>query len=164
MTLTDMTCRRFRVALSGSPAGGVFLVNTAGEMVGWASAEGETEPGILNVLGISRFKPLLEKLSNGQALPYFGASFQDVSPSMHEAGLPAGVYVLNVAAGGPAYDAGIQSGDIIVGYGGDVTTSRSYLEELLERTEAGAVVPVKVMRAGREGYTELSYEVTLRQR
>ena len=42
---------------------------------------------------------------------------QDVSRAMQGSGIPAGVYVTEAVSGSPAYDAGIQPGDIIVKFG-----------------------------------------------
>ena len=45
--------------------------------------------------------------------PYVGVMGQAVSERQIEEGIPAGVYVNRAIDDGPAYQAGIQSGDII---------------------------------------------------
>ncbi len=60
-------------------------------------------------MAISDYKSILEKMSNGNAFPYFGIKGQEVSAIMNESGMPLGVYVVDVNADSPAYNAGISA-------------------------------------------------------
>ena len=62
---------------------------------------------------ISEYKGVLQKLTNGQSAPYFGIRGQDVTSVMMESGIPSGVYITDSIADGPAYNVGIQNGDIL---------------------------------------------------
>ena len=63
-------------------------------------------------------------------------------------GEPAGVAVIAVAGGGPAADAGIGSGDIIVELKGQATPSLDVLESYLADLKPGQRVKVTYTRAG----------------
>lgn len=83
---------------------------------------------------------------------------------MIDAGIPRGVYVSEAIAGGPAYDAGIQNGDILVRFGEKEITTFKELQTQIENCQCGVSKTVKVMRRGREGHTELEYKVDIRAR
>lgn len=64
--------------------------------------------------------------------------------------LTDGIYVANVSAGGPASQAGIQVGDVIVEFDGQkVTTYKSFLTELYSK-EPGDKVELVINRNGQE--------------
>ena len=145
---------------------GTFLVNTAGEIVGWTTAQYGTEDGggLTAAVSISDYKTVLEKMTNNSPAPYFGIRGQEISEAMGETGIPRGVYVTEALAGSPAYDAGIQNGDIIVLFGEKEILTFKELQTQIETCQCGTAVAVKVMRRGREGYTELEYKVDIRAR
>ena len=80
---------------------------------------------------------------------------------MNEAGIPLGIYVSEVNADSPVYNSGIQNGDIIVRIGEETIVTMKDLETVLETLNTGDTVNVKVLRSGREGYTEIEYQVTI---
>ena len=67
-------------------------------------------------------------------------------------------------AGGPAYEAGIQNGDIITAIDGSAVRTSKELQTQLENLESGQEITVKVRRQSREEYKELEYHVNLRAR
>lgn len=75
-------------------------------------------------------------------------------------GVPPGIYVTECVLEGPAYTAGIQSGDIIVSIGGrDISTMKDYQNQL-ETLTKDAAVTIVVQRRGIDEYKELEYQVT----
>ena len=62
---------------------------------------------------------------------------------------------------GPAYQAGIQPGDIITEVNNIPVDTRQNWREMIDDLKAGAVVPVKVQRCSRDAYIELEYQVTI---
>ena len=57
-----------------------------------------------------------------------------------------------------------QNGDIIVLFGEKEILTFKELQTQIETCQCGTAVAVKVMRRGREGYTELEYKVDIRAR
>lgn len=161
--VADGMTRLLYADIKSDAASGTFLVDLAGEVVGWVTDEyGEENQGNFTVArAISDYKPILEKMSNGQPIPYFGICGQEVSAVMASEGIPLGVYVTECIPDGPAYNAGIQNGDIIINIGGkDISTMRDYQNQV-ENLNPDAVVTVVVQRQGIEEYKELEYEVTV---
>ncbi|MGN0158646.1 MAG: S1C family serine protease [Brotaphodocola sp.] len=142
---------------------GTFVINTAGELIGW-TIESQTDDSNCNmsqIMGVSGYKGILEKLTNGQEAPYFGIIGQSVTEAMGVEGLTTGVYVMNPVADGPAYNAGIQSGDIITKVNGKEMISMREFQTMIESLACGQDVSVTVKRNGRETYTELQFTVTV---
>lgn len=140
------------------------MINTKGEIMGVITKiyKNGASNGITTALAISDLKGVLERLSNEQEILYFGIKGQDVTADIaKETGLPEGVYIAEAVAGSPVYQSGVQSGDVLVEFDGvEVRSMRAY-RNLLESHQAGDVIHIKVMRRGREGYTNIEFDVTV---
>ena len=99
---------------------------------------------------------MLEQLSNGVSIPYFGILGQDVSDSMLGDGIPRGVYITESIADGPAYSAGIQSGDILVRFGDQDISSLREFQGCMEETKSGVI-----RRKSIDEYREIEYDVVI---
>jgi serine protease Do len=73
----------------------------------------------------------------------------------------SGVLVSEVQAEGPAEKAGMKPGDVVVSFGGQSFPNARALQEKIASTAVGTKLPVKLMRKGPAGATELSVEVTV---
>lgn len=158
----DLSQRVLVSDVAGNARAGTFLLNTKGELVGWVSTkfgEGESD-GYVRVAGLSDFKAYIERLSNGENLPYFGISTQEVSRSMENSGLPAGIYVRSCGQDTPAYQAGIQSGDIVTEINGAKVSNMKEYKEALAAVGIGAQTSVKVLRQSGDTYREIAFQVT----
>lgn len=144
--------------ISANDDAGTFLVNTAGELVGWATEELKNEhtAHMTEVLGISDYKGTLERMTNGLGVPYLGVIGQAVGE-----GMPDGLYVLNCVQDSPAYDAGIQNGDIITSVAGRSIVSMKDYQTAMEMLECGQEIEILVERKGRDQYTQLSFSVVV---
>ncbi len=160
----DVNYRVIDTNILESPTGGGFLINTKGEIMGVITKiyKNGASNGITTALAISDLKGVLERLSNEQEILYFGIKGQDVTADIaKETGLPEGVYIAEAVAGSPVYQSGVQSGDVLVEFDGvEVRSMRAY-RNLLESHQAGDVIHIKVMRRGREGYTNIEFDVTV---
>lgn len=164
--MVDQHCRMLYSSILADAGKGTFLVNTNGELVGWAQEPDSPEASdrVTEVFGISDYKGVLEKLSNGQAVPCIGIVGQEVTGAQVENGLPAGIYVMNAVTDKPAYNAGIQNGDILTELAGEPVTSMKEYQAALDKMTCGQVVHVTVARNGRDTYTELEFDVTVGSR
>ena len=164
--MVDQHCRMLYSNILTDAGKGTFLVNTDGELVGWAQEPDSPEASdrVTEVFGISDYKGVLEKLSNGQAVPCIGIVGQEVTGAQVENGLPAGIYVMNAVTDKPAYNAGIQNGDILTELAGEPVTSMKEYQAALDKMTCGQVVHVTVARNGRDTYTELEFDVTVGSR
>ena len=161
--VTDGITRILYSDVKGNAKAGTFLMNTSGQIVGWVTDEHKNDGNkdMTAAMAISDYKSILEKMSNGAAFPYFGIKGQEVSAVMNSSGMPLGVYVVDVNADSPAYNAGIQCGDIIRTMGDETIVTMKDFQAVLENSNPGDVIPVSVSRNGREEYKEIQYQVTI---
>ena len=90
--------------------------------------------------------------------PWLGVSMQRVTPDLAAGfGLarPAGLVVKDVYTGGPGADAGLKRNDVIVGIREQGIDDEAGLRFRLSTLNVGSVVPVKVMRGGKEVIVQL---------
>ena len=161
--VTDGSIRVMYSDISGNAPMGTFLMNVSGEVIGWVTDQykNENTQNVTAVAGISDYKGIIERMSNGLSTAYLGIQGQDITAEMEEGGLPAGVYITAVAAGGPGYGGGIHDGGILVGIGtGEVRTVRE-LQNRIENLQAGSSTVITVKRKGIDEYKELEYQVTI---
>ena len=161
--VVDQVTRLFYAGISADADQGTFFMNTSGELIGWAKGqETDAENGQMTVItGISDYKGILENLTNGLSAPCFGIEGQEVSDAIAEQGLPRGIYVLNSVTGRPAYEAGIQNGDIITRINDHELSTMKDFQNTIDNLECGQLIHVTVQRNGREEYTELEFQVTV---
>jgi len=68
----------------------------------------------------------------------------------------AGALIVEVAAGGPAEEAGFVAGDIVTALAGEPITRENLFSELLFRHVPGETIEVTFVRNSRERTTELT--------
>lgn len=161
--VTDGVSRIFYSGVKGNAEVGTFLINIKGELIGWVTDEhaGEQTGGVTIIKGVSDYKGVLEKMTNGHSIPYMGVQGQMVNEELAGAGTPSGIYVTNSFADGPAYNAGIQNGDIITTIGESSITNLKDFQNQVEGLKVGETVKVTIQRNGRDSFTELQYQVTI---
>lgn len=132
--------------------GGAGLINAAGELIGIGSlqiqraAAGRENEDANMVVPIDLLKPILDDLvmfgrPNRPARPWLGLFASE---------LEGGVAVLGVAAKGPANDARLQVGDVILDVaGGKVSSLADLFRRVWSLGPAGVEVPLTISREGR---------------
>lgn len=151
--------------LDAAAAGGSFVLNTKGELIGWVSSHlGDTESGYRRIAVATDFLSQIQTLSNGSSFPYIGLRAQEVTAEMSHAGLPNGLYIQECEKNSPAYNAGIQSGDIVTRINDGEIRSMPDYRKLLGGLQAGDVLRVTVQRQSQDQYTELEYQVRVEAR
>jgi len=137
---------------SGGP-----LLNTKGEVIGINTAIFSQTGGSIGIgfaIPINMAREILDQLKKGKVVRgWLGVMIQQITPELKEKlGLPHenGALVADVSSGGPAEKAGIQRGDVIVSFDGKEIDEMNELPYLVASTPIGRVVPVKVIRKGRE--------------
>jgi serine protease Do len=137
---------------SGGP-----LIDVRGEVVGVNSAiytRTGANMGIGFAIPINIVKHELEQLRNSGKVVrgWLGVYIQEVTPDLAKSmGLPGprGALVADVLKDGPAKAAGIERGDVIVGFQGRPITDSRELPLLVGRTPIGTVATVKLLRGGK---------------
>lgn len=161
--VADGVTRLFYTDIKSNAGAGTFLINTSGEVIGWVTGayDEESTSNLTIAMAVSDYKSILEKMSNGQPIPYLGIRGQEVSGAKVLEGVPMGIYVSECILEGPAYNAGIQNGDVIVSVGGEAVSTMKDYQNRMEALTSDTIVTVVVQRRGIDEYKELEYEVTV---
>jgi serine protease Do len=137
---------------SGGP-----LLNTAGEVVGINTAILSRSGGSVGIgfaIPINMAKDLLPQLKKGKVVRgWLGVMIQKITPDLKEKlGLKdeKGALVADVTAGGPAEEAGIKRGDVIVSFGGEDINEMHDLPYIVASTSVGEKVTVEIIRKGKK--------------
>ena len=156
-------------AINPGNSGGALL-NMNGEVVGINSSKlASTEvEGIGYAIAISDVTDTLESLMNEETRDkvedhgVLGVTVSTVSDEASEVyGVPEGVLVRDVTAGGAADEAGITAKTIITEFEGKTVTSMEQLVDMLSYYESGEEVELTVEVPSDGGYKEDTVKVTL---
>jgi serine protease Do len=135
---------------SGGP-----LINTRGEVVGINTAIIAGAQGIGFAIPINMAKEILPQLKEVGKVTrgWLGVMVQRVDPELAKSfGLEEakGALVADITPGGPADEAKIRQGDIIIDFGGKQIDEMNDLPRIVGMTPVGKRVAVKVLRDGKE--------------
>ncbi|MBE5997105.1 MAG: PDZ domain-containing protein [Lachnospiraceae bacterium] len=148
--------------IQGTPGGSGVLINLDGEVIGIISQQFAQGTNTVTALPISPLKRTVEILSNNQKFAWLGIVGEDVTSRLSASfSIPVGIYVTEVAPDSPAFDAGIQRGDIICRIGETPVTEMAALGSLLNNGMAGTTQTVTVQRLGADGYVEIGLDVSI---
>ena len=144
---------------------GGALVDSEGKLVGICTlytSSTESFAGIGFAIPGNYAVKLAQKIIAGETVTHahIGLSMQTVNESNAKANklsVTSGAYVSDVTEDGPAANAGIQKGDIIIGMDGSTITSADAVILAVRSHEIGDTVQVTVMR----GNEEKTFSVTL---
>ena len=139
---------------SGNSGGGLFNMN--GELIGLVNAKSSSSDaeGLGFAIPINdAIKVAQDLLENGyvSGRPYMGITYLAVTDAQTAAQLNVtayGVYVVDVAQGGPADKAGLKTGDRIVSIDGTEIAQKDDLGTLIQQHAAGDTLSITVAREG----------------
>lgn len=116
---------------------------------------------VTQIINISKIMTFLEKMINGENLPYIGIKSKAFDGAEEKTGISGGVMVDSVAKGSPADDAGFREGDIIYEMDGVHIENMSDYESFLVSKKPNDKIKVLIYRVTRnEGKkTELEVEI-----
>lgn len=160
----DSTYRLFDTDISLPEGASGFMINTSGQLVGiLTSAFRDSALSQYGAaIGTEELKGTLNSMINGMPSSLLGVYAANVTDELIEQGMPSGVYVTDVQADGPAYNAGISAGDVITGISmSDITSVSELTQCMTEEHLPEETVIVQVMRMSPEGYKPMEISVTL---
>ena len=118
---------------------------------------------------ISDAVPIIQSIIDGTqqtataGSAYMGIQGRDLSAyDASSFNMPQGVYLLAVVDGGPAAQAGLQSGDIITALDGSQISSMNEIKAALAKKNPGDTMTVTISRSDERGtYSEQEVTITL---
>ncbi|WP_312368544.1 S1C family serine protease [Lachnoclostridium sp.] len=140
------------------------IINTKGQIIGIMSEKMKdtANPDVNTVVGISRLKPVIEKLANKTERVTFGIIGEDIpSDVLQSFNLSTGIYVTEVRSDSPAFNAGIKQGDIITQVNEYSVTNISNFASILNNYKPKEIVTVVVQRKVKQELSEKSIKVVL---
>ena len=162
----DSTYTVFTTDIAGNSNSSGVLLNLNGEIVGLVMQE-YSENGdnsTLTAISISELKKIIEMLSNGMDIPYLGLKIVTVTDKIAaDYDLVRGVYIKEVMLDSPAFNAGLQNGDVIIEMGGEEIYSIEAYESKVSELKPGAAIEIVVSRQGMDEYLRLTCNVTAGQ-
>lgn len=151
---SELVVLQTSAAINSGNSGGA-LVNSAGEVIGINTAKynsSKTE-GMGYAIPSNEIVPIIEELLlNGtQPKPYVGITGTSITAdnaALYR--LPVGALIMEVTENGPAYNAGIQVGDIITQFDGKTVMDMEALINIVSDTPVNSEVSVHIIRNGEE--------------
>jgi S1-C subfamily serine protease len=144
-------------AINAGNSGGA-LINADGNLIGISTRNLGSVAGAQNIgfaIPISLARKVMEQIIEYGSVQrgWLGASFSDLRPSRLPDGSTArrGISVREVARDGPAWNAGLRQGDIILTLDGELVVDASQFLFDISQREPGSQVDLQVTR-GSESY------------
>ena len=161
ISISDRNLKYFTTDILAENAGFCLLVNTNGDVLGIATERVLDSDGYLSVVYASQLYELIDTIKEGKSVPYIGLKLTSVTESMSELyDLPEGVYVKNVDDDSPAFEAGIQTGDVITSINNVAISDADAYTVFLESCEPKQNITVTLMRMGADrSYSQIDIPV-----
>lgn len=151
--------RKFKLIQTDAPINpgnsGGALVNADGQVIGISSAK-VAQAGVEGMgfaIPINSARPILQSLvEKGKVVrAYLGVGILDRASALrmgYDLQIDQGVYIARVDKNGPAYQAGMQEGDIITKINGTEVNSVADLRSILDNIPVGSTVNIEIKRNG----------------
>ncbi|SCY31493.1 serine protease Do [Lachnospiraceae bacterium XBB2008] len=162
--MTDADYTLITTDILGTESSSGVLVSLRGNVIGIIdnSYESDAAGNVVNAVGITELKPLIEDLSNVEDRAYLGIKAMDITNEMEaEYGLPDGIYLRYIEIDSPAMNAGLQNGDVLVSVNGEEFNTYHDFILWLSKEAPETTVTVSLMRPSVDRYVPIEAEVTL---
>ena len=163
INLPDSRYKWITTDIYGSTSATGVLTNLKGQIIGIIDTthNNSDTKNLIGALGMTDLKKVIECMSNDKDIPYFGVHGADVTTQINEElGVPFGAYIMEIDMDSPAMEAGIQSGDVIIGLGDTEINNYQELIGCILESKPEQAISVKLLRQGPEEYTEMELDVT----
>ncbi len=142
-------------AINPGNSGGA-LINTAGQLIGINTAifsRSGGSQGIGFAIPVSLVKGVMKQIiEHGRPLRgWLGVEVHDLSNTLAESfglGDVSGALIAGIQPGGPAADAGLQPGDVIIHVNEEAVTGSRSLMNIIASNAPGTVLKLKILRQG----------------
>lgn len=165
--ITDSRLELFNTTVSNNENGEGIIANLSGEIVGIITHDFKAglNKNVNTAMGISKLMPAVQKIINGEERPYFGIVASDLTEE-HAKSIPVenGIFIMEVQPKSPAFNAGLQSGDIITKLGDKQILSVQSFSNVLSGFEEKDKAVVTVIRTSDADHPTHILEVEIGKR
>lgn len=165
--ITDNKLELFTTDMLNHENGDGFIINMSGQIIGVIThtLKADLDDNICTAIGITRLKTIIDKMVTNTNKLYFGIKAEDMPlEALNSAKVDNGIYVTEVETNSPAYEAGIQSGDIIVAVDEHMIGGVSSFTTVIATYKSKASILVKVRRINNGKGKDLELTLTLSER
>lgn len=162
LNLVDSAYKLMVTDIYGSQNASGIIINLRGQVVGIINQNHSSEEmkKMISAVGISELKGIMEKMSNGMERAYVGIHGTDVTQeAFEELKVPMGAYVTEIELDSPAMQAGIQSGDVIVGINNEKINSYGEYISMLGKIASGVNIELQIMRQSKNEYMQIEVPI-----
>lgn len=160
----DANIKLLQTDIVGSRNASGALFNLQGELIGIITdyRKSYDMERMITAYGITNLKKRIEKISNGEKIPYIGVSGISVSRQAHDGlGVPYGAYITEIDIDSPAMHAGLQKGDIITKIKNRSIMNFDEYTSVLLQSDSGKAIYLTVMRQVQNEYKSMNIVVTV---
>lgn len=165
--ITDNKLELFNTNIENNTNSEGVITNLKGEVIGIITQKHkkDVDKNLNTVLAISKIKPIIEKLVNGKNRIYFGIVAADLTAeSAAELDIYSGIYITEVETNSPAFDAGMQSGDILVKIDDAVIPTVSVFNNIVSSYKVKDSIKVYIKRISNGVTKEKTLTITLEKK
>ncbi len=158
----DASYQMLTTDIYGSPNANGVLINVRGQIVGVICSKYHSA-GMENLIyayGVSSIRNMVERMSNNIDSVYLGLTLNELTDSVKDQlGLPDGVYISQIEAESPAWNAGLSKGDLIQMINtAQIHTVNEYMSAL-RNISPGDTVNITYARLSGDDYKTLRVEL-----
>lgn len=165
ISLTDTTIRGIQCSIPVSASGCSFLIGTDGNLLGIYSDHTQADASLNSsysiAYSIEDMYPAISRIYEGKTTAGLGISGQDIEKEIRSsAGMPEGIYILDVRKDSPAYTGGLQEGDILYQLDGKSILTMEDYEKKLTKLLPDRPVSISVYRYSKGAYIKMELKIT----
>ena len=160
--ITDNRLDLFHMDITNAQNSGGIVVNLRGEVIGiiTTSLKNHLNTDISTAIGITKLKPIILQLLNGNDRVYFGIRGEDVPIEvLSKMNLSNGIYVTDVKADSPAALSGVKIGDVITKVDDSVVYSVNGFADILSSYQIDDGAEFTIHRKTKNEIRETNLEV-----
>lgn len=163
--ITDNKLELFHTSMVAATKGEGAIVSLDGQILGLITHSQEKESEFCTAIGITRLKPLIEKLVNNESHACLGIIANDISTEYKESiSVTNGIYISSVNNNSPALDAGLKSGDVILKIDDYEISSVAMFNNLITKHQPKDSVTLSIVRTSKAENQNMEVTVTLGKR
>ncbi len=154
----------FTTDITNNQSSDGVIVSLDGKVIGiiTQTMDGEGDSNVSTAIGISRLKPIIEKLTNKYDRILLGVTGEDMPESvLSKYELENGIYVTKVLQDSPAYTGDIRQGDIITNINEYAVSSITNLASILNNYKPEDVITVTIYRMSKGQLKQMELSITL---
>lgn len=164
ISISDNCLDLFNTSIEDNENSDGFIINLEGQVVGiiTRTLKENLNENLNTVIGISRLKPIITAMGNQDPRIYYGVKTQDLTEAAKtQYNISNGVYVNDVQADSPAFEAGMQIGDIILKIDDKAIINSSDFFDTISKYKPEDKITVKILRLNGTEEQKLNLSIAL---